>query len=414
MRILLLTHYYDPETGPPQLRWSALVREFTKAGHHVDVVAPPPHYPRGRMLEGHEHIVPGSAETGQHGEIIHRVRFRPTKGTVGSNLTDQLITAVDTVVRVLRERRALDPDVVVATAPGLPTLLAARVVATTLRKPVVMELRDAWPDLLAAVNRWDGQEERRRARVKHLIARGASRFLTRLQLSADCVVTTTASFAEVLQGRGVRHVEVIRNAAHPVPNYEHHEPRDADGELRITYVGTVGRAQGLETAVRALRRVQDARVQVSMRVIGTGAGKAAVHQRAEELGVPVSVHGSQPRTTIHEHYRWADTFLIMLKEWRALTWTVPSKLHEALAMGMHVSGSVGGEAADIINATGAGFATAPGDDEALAKEWIDLAHNLPARPDRERMARWVQENADEERSAQIYLEVLHALAGARR
>lgn len=414
MRVLLLTHHYEPETGPPQLRWAALIREFIAAGHHVDVIAPPPHYPTGHLLPEHEHLKPGTRNAGRFGETIHRVRFRKTHGTVGSKMADQMVVAFSSTLCALRRRRSINPDVIIATAPALPTLVAGRVTATVLRRPLVMELRDAWPDLLAVVDRWDGQEERKNAKLKHGLARFASRVITGLQRSADSVVTTTSSFAEVLQGRGVANVEVIRNTAHPVPGYARHEPRPPDGTLRVTYVGTVGRAQGLETAVRALRIVQDSGVAVSMRVIGTGAGKATVAREAEALGVPVMVGGLQPREAIHEHYSWADTFLIMLREWPALSWTVPSKLNEAMVLGIHVSGSVDGEAAAIIQKTGAGFTTEPGDVDALAEEWIKLAHNLPTRPDRERMSRWVLENASESQSARTYLQVLSAVVVASR
>src|SRR5699024_8513027 len=139
----------------------------------------------------------------------------------------------------------------------------------------------------------EGGERRRHPHIKYLLAKVAGRVITVLQRSADYVVTTTSTFAEALQGRGVVNVDVVRNTAHPLPNYTDHRPRQPDGQLRIVYVGTVGRAQGLETAVRALRIVQDCGVDVAMRVIGTGAGKTRVQQAAEALGVPVTVRGAQ-------------------------------------------------------------------------------------------------------------------------
>ena len=48
MRILLFTHYYEPEIGAPQRRWRGLVREFVARGHTVGVCAPIAHYPHRR------------------------------------------------------------------------------------------------------------------------------------------------------------------------------------------------------------------------------------------------------------------------------------------------------------------------------------------------------------------------------
>ena len=40
------------------------------------------------------------------------------------------------------------PDVVVETVPALPTVVVARLVSGFLKVPYVIDLRDAWPDLL--------------------------------------------------------------------------------------------------------------------------------------------------------------------------------------------------------------------------------------------------------------------------
>src|SRR5690625_6218265 len=69
MRILLLTHYYAPEFGAPQRRWSALVQRFIASGHQVTVAAPVPHYPGGRPTPAQRrtHHV-GDIERGAHGD----------------------------------------------------------------------------------------------------------------------------------------------------------------------------------------------------------------------------------------------------------------------------------------------------------------------------------------------------------
>ena len=40
MKILVLTHYYEPEIGAPQRRWSAMVSRWQQAGHQVTVYCP--------------------------------------------------------------------------------------------------------------------------------------------------------------------------------------------------------------------------------------------------------------------------------------------------------------------------------------------------------------------------------------
>lgn len=407
MRILLLSHYYAPETGPPQLRWSALVRDLVAAGHEVHVVTPAPHYPTGRLLPGEDPAQVGQAHRGEHGETVHRVAFRPSTGDAGSLLLDQAVAAADTVLTAWHRRRELRPDVVVATVPGLPTALAGRAVATLLRAPLVLEMRDAWPDILGGAASGDRQTPR--AAVRAGVVRLVSTGVTWLQRSADLVVTTTDSFATTLRGRQVTRVVTVRNAHHglPDPSTPVPVPR-ATGPLRIVYVGTVGRAQGLETAVRAAYLAHHAGVDVTLRVVGTGARLASVRRLARELQAPVEFVGPVTRDQVAEHYEWCDTFLVSLRDWPGLDSTVPSKLYEALALGLHVSASATGETATIVRETGAGFATAPGDAQGLARAWGALAETGPQQ-DTARMRHWVDRHASESGAAGVLLDALTGL-----
>lgn len=407
MRILLLTHYYAPEVGPPQLRWDALTREFRRRGHDVHVVAPPPHYPSGQLLDGQpaDQVRRGAVHAGAHGETVHRVAWRPaTVSSALSTLVDQLVTAGDSALTAWRRRRRIAPDVVVATVPALPTMAAGWAVSRLLRRPLVVEMRDAWPDL-AVDARNPGRSWKQQVRWYAVAA--AARGVGFVQRRADLVVTTTDAFTDVLRRRGLRRVATVRNAHHPVPGLAELPPRrrTPDEPLRIVYVGTVGRAQDLETAVRALARARAAGVDATMRVVGTGARTASLAGLVADLGVPVELVGPQPRERIEEHYRWADTLLVSLRPWRGLCWAVPSKLYEALAVGLHVSAMAAGETRDIIEETGAGFAVPPGDERALAEAWTELARQGPSH-DRAATRAWAEEHASETGTATAYLELL--------
>src|SRR5699024_8931471 len=145
------------------------------------------------------------------------------------------------------------PDVIVATAPAIPTLMVGRALSLLWDVPLVVELRDAWPDLVTRVvpGGAPGPEAPLAA------ARGAGRRLlpwtgalvkgrvrrevTNWQSGARAVVTTTARFAEVLRERGVDPVRVVRNGTDLslVPRQRDHLPGDHP-ELRCLYLGNMG------------------------------------------------------------------------------------------------------------------------------------------------------------------------------
>lgn len=418
MRIMLLTHYYSPESGAPQQRWAALAEHFVGAGHDLTVVAPAPHYPHGSLLPEHREMAPGATHTGPHGETVHRVAFRAYAGGVGWRFADQLVAARDAVRTARASAGRSRPEVVVATVPSLPMLWAGRRVAGALGVPVVAEMRDAWPDLLTVADEWDttsaGRGKRAALRVSRGGLSGVGRAATREQRRADAVVTTTDTFAQALRGRGMGRVHVVRNGAHPVPGYAGHTPRDAaDGTLNVLYAGTMGRAQGLATAVQAAALAGSRGTRVRLRLVGDGAGRPQLVALAAAERVEVEFVEPVPRAAMGEHYAWCDTVLVCLRPWPALELTVPSKLYEAMALGVHVTGSVAGEAAEIITGAHAGHVATPGDAAALAELWEEVA------ADRSRLdpgtdgIAWVGEHAEDSRLARDYLEILDGVVTGR-
>nr|WP_303771020.1 glycosyltransferase family 4 protein [Actinomyces oris] len=423
MRILLLTHYWAPEVGAPQRRWNRLAKALISRGHELAVLAPAPHYPGGRLLQGGQAHMPGSIRRDVTGAMVHRTIFRPYSSGVCARGVDQMVAAADSVrLGVGRFRGVNRPDVVLGSVPGLPTLPAALAVGRVLHRPVVVELRDAWPDLLLSAAQWSqapdcpaAVAQARRARRFHVVGRGARCLLppliTRLEREAAAVVTTTDSFAQVLRSRGVRRVVTVRNTGATVQAGRTGADRHrSDGVLKVLYLGTVGRAQGLGFAVRAAHIAQRNGTPVVLRIVGDGAQLQEVATLARRLGAPVEIHPAVSWTEVDQHYAWADTALVSLQNWPAMSVTVPSKLYEIMSAGVHVCASVDGEARRIVEDAGCGDVTAPQDPQALASLWGALAADR-SRLDVAGGRRWLADHADAEAMTDRYESLLRQVAG---
>lgn len=411
MHITLVTHHYAPEVGAPQRRWGALVPRFLEAGHTVTVLAPSPHYPAGRAEDLPAELRPGATSEGAHGETVHRLRFRPHGRGLVSRTADQMVTASHAVSRGVVELglRRNRPDVVVATVPGMPSIGAGVALGRALRAPLVVEMRDAWPDLIEP-SAMLGTLRRRRG-WRGVVTTGAHRAMTRLQRDAAAIVTTTEAFADVLRERRMPDVHVIRNGAYldEVPHLAH---RAGDGDpLRVLYLGTVGRSQGLATAVRASAILQRRGRPIQLRIVGPGSDYEHLRSLAWMLGAPVEFLGAVPREEVFGHYAWADSLLVSLRAWGPFEWTVPSKLYELLATGRHVTGALSGEAAEIVRSTGGGDVVQPEDPEALADLWARLDADRSALEVDPRGRAWAFEHADYDVLADRYLAILRTVAG---
>jgi len=413
-RVLLVTHHYAPETGAPQRRWGALVARFVSAGVDVSVLTPPPHYPSGTLTPGSVDQLPGTVSRGAHGERIIRVQYREHTTSLVSRTADHLVAAASSIDLGLRRlrRRTHRPTVVIGTVPGIPSMFAAWALARIFRAALVVEMRDAWPDLIRPSGIMTGSLAQRRP-GRAFATTLAHRVITRLQSRADLVVTTTETFADVLRSRGARNVAVVRNGtAFPVvsrpvvvPGTDL-EPRP----FRVVYAGTLGRSQGLEVAVRAAAVVESRGLPIEVRIVGAGNDAAQLAALARSLGAPVTVGPPIPHTEIEALYEWADTLVVSLRDWEPFQWTVPSKLYEVMASGHHVTACVAGESAELVLALEAGDVVPPGDVEALANLWAGYAESGVAPVASRAASAWVAIHANDDVLAATYLSLLDDLA----
>lgn len=397
-RITLLTHSYWPESSPPQRRWAALVKELGLASWQIDVVTPVAHTPHGRRELPRS--VAGRAllsQKGQYSELIRRVPYLRHGNSHAAKFIDQCFSALLSVPLGLLTRRS---DVLIVTAPSLPMLGAGYALARLRRIPLVVEMRDAWPDLARDARLVQGN-------VKSL----AERAVDFVQRRADLVVTVTEGFAETLRARGLKNVATVSNGVHleTLPILE--QPALERPIFEALYLGNHGKSQRLEVAIQASAMVGDS---MHLHMVGHGVQKPALERLAKELNAPVTFHNSLHGQEVIDRYASADTCVVSLRDdWKSFETTVPSKTYEVLAIGRHVTAIVKGEAARIVAEAGAGDIV-PSSPVAVAGLWRALAADRGKLIRNSNGRQWVKENADYPLLASRYMELIQELLAAGR
>ncbi|MDO5634679.1 MAG: glycosyltransferase family 4 protein [Micrococcus sp.] len=389
LRACLLIHTYLPTHSPPQRRWSTFVSELRAAGWDVDVVTP---------RAGDD----GGARRGPAGERVVRT-WRVAR--IGGRNGRFLSAAVHAVLAIPAAARLPRPDVVVATVPALPMVVPAWVLSRLWRRPLVLEMRDAWPDL----GREAGVSVGPLGLAMEWLVAGVQR-------RADHVVTVTAGFARQLAQRGLRAVTHISNgidtrALPPIAR----GPREPGEPLHVLYLGNHGESQGLERLIRAAALIRDSHdAAVHVRLVGEGTRKDELIALNIRLGEPVQFLDEVGPEEAREHYAWADTCLIMLRpDWPSFAWTVPSKTYELLALDLHVTPVVEGEAAGILrDAVGAEPVAA--EPEAIAAHLVALAADPRSTETDGHGPRWASTHADLRSMARRMDLLLTSVAEARR
>jgi len=393
VHVSLLVHSYWPESSPPQRRWTALLKEFCASGWEIDVVTPVAHAPSGRRELPPE--VAGRAfrtQKGQFTEKIRRVPYLPHGNSQLARFIDHCFSAAMTVPLGLMTRK---PDVVLATAPSLPILAAGYLLARFRGVPLIVEMRDAWPDLARDSRIVKGS-------VKSLV----EVVVDFIQRRADLVVTVTEGFAQTLRSRGLRNVATVSNGLH-VDTIPYLGPPEPERQVfEALYLGNHGASQHLEVVIRASALVGDS---MHLHLVGHGTRKPALEKLARALDAPVTFHPSLHGLEVLDRYASADTCIVSLRDdWKSFETTVPSKTYEVLSLGRHVTAIVKGEAARIVEDAEAGDIV-PSSPEAVADLWRELAANR-SRVVRDGTSRqWVKEHADYSLLAEQYMALITTL-----
>ena len=374
MRILFFSHYFPPEVNAPAIRTYEHCRLWVQAGHEVHVVTCVPSHPAGVPFPGYRRSWYRMEET--DGVRVHRVwtYLAANQGVVRRALN--YIAYVPTAVwRALRLGRF---DVIVATSPQFFCAVAGGIAASLKRTPWVFELRDLWPDSIAAVG-----AIRRRALL---------RLLERLELAlyrrASVVACLTRSFAENLERRGipVEKLVYLPNGVDPVywsapaPAGTRERYGAQPDQIVASYVGTVGMAHGLGTLLDAAGALQTTCPSARIFIVGDGARRRELESSAVDRGLSnVVFTGLVPHADARDLLVASDLALVLLRKTPLFETVIPSKMLEAFASGIPVILGVGGEARRILEEAGAGVAITPEDSEALAAAISHLATDKTAR-----------------------------------
>lgn len=416
MNIVYVNQDFPPEVGAGPARVVEMSREWQDLGAHVTIATGMPN----RRIPGREDgRIPepyrGRLFMEQELEGMRVLRAwlyaspkRSFARTVANNMSFALTSSVQAMTRVRK------PDVIIASSPPFLTHLTGELLRLVKRVPLVLEVRDLWPDYLVDMGV-----------IKSRLLQRAVFGLERYLLSkAARVVVVTGSFRHRMIQKGVAadRIEVISNGVdteryRPDPTAMAPIPEMAsDGDrFNVGYLGNFGAGQELRTVLDAAAVVRAEAPDIHFVLVGDGKQKPEVEARANELQLSnLSIHPPILKEETRAFYSQCDICLVPLAPVPIFSETVPSKLFEVMACGRPVLASVSGEAAEIVGSSGAGVISPPGDAEAMARAIIRLRSASPAERQEygEAGRRFVQEHYDRKSLAHRYYRLLQDVGGS--
>ncbi len=369
MKILYVSQYFPPEMGAPAARAAELSRHWAAAGNDVTVLTGFPNHPTGvvppEYCDKFRRLV-AREQTG--GVDVVRTWLLPFPNRKAHermlNYSSFCASAASTGLFLSR------PDVVIATSPQLLVGLSGWWLARWKHVPFVFEVRDLWPESLAAVGMGEGDS---------LLHRSLAKIAGFLYRHADRIVVVTPAFENHL----VEHwnvprekISVIENgvetklfAPEPLTGQAESSLRrelDAEGKFVVSYIGTMGMAHGLETIIAAASQLRATNPEIVFLLLGEGAEKERIATLAQQRGLSnLRFVDQQPREKIPAYIAASDVCLVLLKKTELFKTVIPTKMLEFMSCAAPVILGVDGQARAILEEARAGLVIEPENADAL-------------------------------------------------
>jgi glycosyltransferase involved in cell wall biosynthesis len=309
-------------------------------------------------------------------------------------------------ITALRGKR---PDVVLGTSPPIFQAISAWVVATLRRCPLVLEIRDLWPEFAIDLGLL-------RNKLLISLARGVERFLYR---RAQHIIVNSPAYVSYLTQKGIPETKITL-----IPNGvdlskfppgakgdDFRQEFRLEGKFVVMYGGAVGYANDIDCLVRAAARLRD-HLQISFVVVGDGKELPRLRREVEIQQLKnVRFVPAQAKHRMSEVLAVADVCVAVLRNISMFRMTYPNKVFDYMAAGKPTLLAIDGAIREVIEKSSGGIFVPPGDDEALAESVLELQRSPELREQMGENARcYVSQRFERDSQARQLASLLHKLS----
>ena len=360
MRILFISHYFDPE---PVVCGLAFPKELVKLGHEVEVLTGFPHYPGGKLYPGYK--IKFFQKEIMDGIPVLRVPVYPShdRSSIRRFLT---YTSFGLSAAVIGPWVVRDADVAFVYHPPPTVWLPAWVIRLLHKTPFVYNVQDFWPDALASSTMV-------KSKLGLRFVDKCCRFIYK---SADRIVAQSPGFKEELCKRGVQRdkIDIIYNwcddSAIKPTEYDPALAKELGmaGKFNVLFAGGMGKGQALSAVLDAAVILKDELQQVQFVFIGSGVEEDLLKDKVKNLNLKnVIFLKRRPKSEIGAVLSLADVLLVHLKDNLIHEITIPSKIQAYMNVKKPILIGAKGDATDLVMMAGAGLKCEPENPESIAR-----------------------------------------------
>ena len=368
MRILFLTDNFPPEVNAPATRTYEHCAKWIELGHKVTVITCFPNFPNGKVFEGYTNKL--YQKENIDGITVIRVWSYITEN---NGFVKRIIDYISYALTSFLFGLFVKTDLIIATSPQFFTAVSGRILSFLKVKPWVMEVRDLWPDSIAAVGSMN------KSSIPFKIIKKIEHHL---YLSASKIVVVTDSFKKyVIKDHQItpEKVGVFKNGV-LISNFKKPKPNDVmtlkeslglKNKIVISYLGTHGLAHGLKFILESISKISNP--DLHFLFIGDGAEKQNLIKYSKTLhSKNFTFIESVTKSEIPLYIDISDYSLVNLKKSDEFKNVIPSKIFENIAMYKPILLGVEGESKKLIDDYEVGVCFEPENKESFFNAIKDI------------------------------------------
>jgi len=407
MKLLLIHQAFVSPQEAGGTRHFELARFARSRGHAITIVASDLSY-----LSGKKHVNTHELVAHQEVEGIQVLRAY-TYPSLHQSFVWRIVSFLSFMfTSVWAGLRAGPVDVVMGTSPPIFQAFSAWLVAFLKRKPLLLEIRDLWPDFAVDMGV-----------LKNPLLIRASLWLEMfLYRRASRIVVNSPAYRLNIIAKGIPEskISLIPNGVDP----SMFDPAENGAAVRqqwklgkavvVLYAGALGMANDIPTILRAAQLTKDNN-DIIWVFAGDGKERAKLEAMARNLGLEHSTlfTGARPKAEMKQFMGAADICIATLRNIPMFKTTYPNKVFDYMAAGRPTVLGIDGVIREVIESAEGGVFVQPGDAKALAEAVRLLAINPELRKRQGEMARaYVVQHFDRRRQAVQFLDLLQGFLDA--
>ncbi len=274
---------------------------------------------------------------------------------------------------VVASFRAGSVDLVIGTSPPIFQAFSAWLVSFLRRRPLLLEIRDLWPEFAIDMGV---------LRNKSLIAL-ARRLEKFLYVRAAHIIVNSPAYRDYIIGKGVpeQKISLIPNGVDPEmfkPESDGRAFREElglNGDFVVTYAGALGMANDIPAILNAAAELRDVK-EIRFLLVGDGKERPKLQKMADDLKLTnVKFTGARPKSEIAEVLAASDACLATLLDIPMFRTTYPNKVFDYMASARPTVLGIDGVIRKVIDDANGGIFVPPGNPKGLAAAVLKLYNN---------------------------------------